>query len=278
MITTDGKLHIKRFMAKQVSDIGKSIAVGLGPKSEQVGDTALQFEIARSEINLISYDFVNNRIVFKASIPQELAGKIYEVGLWSSSSNSAAGEYTSRLLTSFDSNSEVWSTGSFQIANARIGIDSLRLTPATSATVVTSITDVFMDVSGNSGVDKFSIAYYNSNANVANFKVRFKTDSGNYYTLTVTSPSTGYQISTVNKSAAVATGTPSWGMITQIDVEVVAGAGGSASIDFDGIRIEDIDTINPDYVMVARELLVSPLTKVEGRVMDIEFSLPVSIP
>jgi hypothetical protein len=277
VITTDGKLLIKRYLAKQVGDIGKSIAVGLGPKAEAVGDTSLQFEMARADVTLISYDFVNNKIIFKASIPQELAGKIYEVGLWSLAKNTAAGDFMSRVLTSFDSNSEVWSTGTFQTANARMGADSLRLTPAASTTALSAITDLFIDLSGNSGADKFSIAYYNANANVANFKVRFKTDASNYYTITVTSPATGYQISQVAKSAAVVTGTPNWVNISSVEVEATSGSGGSSSIDFDGIRIEDIDTLNPDYVMVSRELLAAPLTKIEGRVMDIEFSLPVTI-
>lgn len=277
MITVNGKLQIKRYLAKQATDIARSISIGIGPVAESSGHTALQFEIGRADIALVSYDYVNNKLVFKSSIPQEMSGKIYEVGLWSSPTSTAAGSYTSRLLTTFDSSGEIWSTGSYQTANARIGVDSLRLTPAASATVVTALTDSFVDLSGNSGADVFTIAYYNGNANVANFKVRLKTDNSNYYTITVTSPSTGYQISTVAKSAAVATGNPSWADITSIEVEVVAGAGGSASIDFDGIRIEDTDTIDPNYVMVSRELLGAPVTKVAGRVMDIEFSLPVTI-
>jgi hypothetical protein len=277
VITTVGKLQIKRYLAHQVPDIAKVIAVGIGPVAENVSHTALQFEIGRADIKLISYDYTNNKIVFKASIPQEISGKIYEVALWSQPVSIPAGEYHSRLLTTFDSASELWSAGSYQTANARIGVDALRFTPAASATVSAALNNMFIDLSGNSGADQFSIAYYNGNANVANFKIRFKVDNSNYYTVQVTSPATGYQISTVAKSAATATGTPDWSNIKIIEVEVVAGAGGSASIDFDGVRIEDVDTIDPSYVMVSRELLVSPVTKVAGRVMDIEFSIPVTV-
>lgn len=277
MITTKGKLHIKRYLAHQVGDIARSISVGLGPVAENVAHTALQFEMGRADITLVSFDYVNNKVVFKASIPQEISGKIYEVGIWSQTNSSAAGEFTSKLLTTFDSAGETWSAGSFQAANARLGIDALRFTPSASATVSGALNDLFIDLSGNSGADLFNIAYYNSNSNVANFKVRFKTDASNYYTITVTSPATGYQISTVAKSAATVTGNPSWASISTIEVEVVATSGGSASIDFDGLRIEDTDTIDPNYVMVARELLGAPVTKVAGRVMDIEFNLPVTV-
>jgi hypothetical protein len=242
-----------------------------------VAHSALQFETGRADIILVSYDYVNNKIVFKTTLPQEMSGKIYEVALWSQNQSTSAGEFTSKLLTTFDSAGEVWSAGSFQTTNARLGVDALRFTPAASATVVGALNDLFIDLSGNSGADQFSVAYYNGNANVANFKIRFKTDNANYYTIQVTSPATGYQISTVAKSAATATGNPSWASISTIEVEVVAGAGGAAAIDFDGLRIEDTDTIDPNYVMVAREVLVTPVTKVAGRVMDIEFNLPVTV-
>lgn len=277
MITTDGKLFIKRYLAGNVSNIAKSIAIGAGPKAEAVGDTSMHFEIARANVTLVAYDYVNDKLIFKGSIPQEFAGKIYEVGIWSSVANTAAGEFTSRLLTTFDSNNEVWSTGTFQTTNARIGINSLRLAPLASATATSALTTLFLDLSGNSGADKFSIAYFNGNAFVSSLRVRFKTDASNYYTISVATPSTGYQVSTVTKSAAVATGAPNWNNITSMEVEVVATSGGAAAVDFDGVRVEDVDTLNPEYVMIARELLASPVTKVEGRVQDIEFSLPVSV-
>lgn len=277
MITTLGKLYVKRYLAKQVPDIAKSISIGVGPVSESVSHTAMQFEIGRADITVVSFDYVNNKLVFKASVPQDISGKIYEVSIWSQRVSTFAGDYISRTLTTFDSASEVWSTGTFQSANARVGADALRLAPTTSATAVSALTNLLFDLSGNSGSDAFSIAYYNGNANTANFKVRFKTDASNYYTIQVTSPATGYQVSTVAKSAATVTGTPSWANLTSIEVEVVAGAGGAASFDFDGLRIEDTDTIDPNYVMVSRELLGAPVTKVAGRVQDIEFSLPVTV-
>lgn len=274
MISTDGKLFIKRALTN--AGFARSIGVGVGPKVEAVGDTALNFEIIRVDITLISYDFVNGRIVFKGALPQNLSAKIYEVGLWSQLSNIAAGEFNSRALASFDS-TEFWSVGTFQTANARVGVDALRLAPTTSATSTSVLTDLFIDLSGNSAADKLSVAFYNGNANAASVKMRFKTDASNYYTFSIATPPTGYQVTQLAKSTATVTGTPVWNNITALEVEVVAGAGGAAAVDFDGIRIEDIDTLNPDYVMVARELLASPVTKVLGRMQDIEYYLPVTV-
>lgn len=274
MISTDGKTFIKRALTG--AGFARSLAVGVGPKAEAVGDTALNFEIARVDITLVSYDFVNGRVVFKGALPPNLSAKIYEVGLWSQLSNIAAGEYYSRALASFDS-TELWSVGTFQVTNARVGIDALRLAPTTSATSTSLWTDLFLDLSGNSGADKFSVAFFNGNANAASVKFRFKTDASNYYTFSIATPPTGYQVTQIAKSTATLTGTPSWASITSMEVEVVAGAGGAAAVDFDGIRIEDVDTLNPDYIMVSRELLAAPVTKTAGRAMDVEFYLPVTV-
>ena len=276
MLTDLGKPHIKRRLA--TIDIARAIGIGVGGVAESAAHTKLEFEVDRFPITLQSYDFVNNLLIFKATVPQELPIKIYEVGLFSQPQSTSGGEFTSRMLTQFDSNLEIWSAGAFNSTNTRIGIDSLRLTPSASATTTALMSDIFLDLSGNSAADTFVLAFNNTNANVANIRFRFKTDASNYYTFTVASPTTtGYRVVSHAKSTATATGTPSWANITGIEVEVVATGGGSATVDFDGLRIEDIDSINPDFVMVSRELLASPITKLEGRVQDIEYSLAVTI-
>lgn len=278
MITLSGKTQIKRYLAQQVGDIARAIAIGIGDVAESNTHTALQFEIARSSITLVSYDYANNKLIFKASIPQDVACKLYEVGLFSQAQNKPAGDYTSRLLTTFDSNTEVWSAGTYASTNTRIGVDSLRIAPGTSATITATKSDVSIDLSGNSAADTFILAFYNLNANASQIRFRLKTDGSNYYTYSAGSPgTTGYRILTFTKGSATVTGTPSWSNITMLEVEVVSGAGGASQVDFDGLRIEDIDTLNPEYVMVSRELLSTPVTKVAGAVQDIEFSLPVTV-
>src|SRR5688572_7298790 len=108
MITVDGKVHIKRYLAGFVPAIAQSIAFGLGSAAESVNDTKLQFEVGRTEILLVSYDFVNNKLIFKANVPEDFGGKIYEAALYSTPSNVAAGDSGSRILTTFDSATEDW--------------------------------------------------------------------------------------------------------------------------------------------------------------------------
>lgn len=277
MITNAGKAHIKRYLAGQVGAIGESIALGIGNAAESATSVDMTYEIARVDVSLVSYDFVNDVLIFKGELDQSLAGTIYEVGLWSADVDTRADGYASRLLASFDSDTETWSAGSYFTTNARVGIDSLRLAPAASTSTTATLSDVTIDLSGHSGVDTFSLAYFVGGTAPASVVVRFKTDTANYYTWTITSPTAGYRINTVTKASLVATGTPQWDNITSIEVVVTAAAGGAAAVDLDALRVNDVDTENPDYVLVAREVLAAPHVKTEGIIQEIEFAIPVAI-
>lgn len=277
MITTDGKRHIKRFIGGSVPTIGGTIAYGLGNKATTVNDAYLQFEFGRAPITLVSYDVLGDVAVFKATVPENVSGTIYEVALYSQNENQLADGFGSRLITTFDQDTEVWSSGTWQSTNSRIGGDSLRLAPAVSATVTTELTSIILDFMGNSGADKFLFAYHNLNTNTASIQVRFVNDSANYYTYTISNPGVGYQVAEIPKGSFTAVGTPWWNEIMAIQVIVTAKATGAAQVDLDGIRLEDVDTINPDYVLVAREVLAVPYSKLDNQTDEIEFRLAVNI-
>lgn len=282
MLTTEGRTYIKRYLAGQVPAIAQCIAFGLGSRAESASDTSLQFEFGREQITLTSYDFVNNKVIFKAALDSDYSGTIYEVALYSQLENPVAGLFGSRLISTFDSDSESWvdssgSAATFSTSTARIGGDSLSHTPVAEATTTSTWSDLFLDLSGHSSADVFSLAYNIANTNTSSIVLRFMTDSSNYYTITRTTPGIGYRIDTFTKGSAVATGSPSWENITSVQVATTATAGGAASVAFDGLRIEDVDTISTEYVMVARELLSTPYVKQEGMTQEVEFALAVNI-
>jgi len=139
------------------------------------------------------------------------------------------------------------------------------------------MTALNLDLSGYSAADKFTVALNAGNTNTSAVKLLFLTDASNYYTVTMGAPVSGYQVMSVAKSTAVATGTPNWGNITEMRVSTTSGAGGASQIDYDGVRVEDTDTLNADYVLVSRELLASPYVKVDGMTQEIEFSLDINV-
>lgn len=282
-ITLDGKTHIKRYLAGFVPAISQSIAFGAGGKSESSSDTKLQFEVGRSDVTLVSYDFVNNLLIFKATVPEDFGGTVYEVAIYSLPANAAAGEFGSRILTTFDSATETWvdassgTAATFDGTATRIGADSLKHTPALSTTKTDTQQAVNMDLSGYSAADQFVLAANAGNAFTSAAKVLFLTDVSNYYTVNFGALSSGYNIIAVNKSSATATGTPNWEDITEIRVATTSTSGGASSVNYDGLRVEDSDTLNTDYVMVSRELLTTPYAKVDGMTQEIEYSLAVNV-
>lgn len=283
MMTTDGKLHIKRYLAGWNPSIARSIAYGIGGKAEALGDTSLEFEVARSEVVLTSYDFINDRIIFKSAVPMNFEGTIYEIGLFSTTYNDLAGGAGSRLLATFDSESEGWlmtadsSVPTYVTTNTRIGVNSPRLAPTASTTVGMKLSEVGLDLSEYSGADKFAFAYNVTTANISNVMFRFHSATSDYYQFAMGAQTAGYKVTSLNKADATISGAPSWNNITEVRAYAVAGAGGAGQVDLDGIRVEDTDTVNPNYVMVARELLTSPVTKEAGKTLEVEFSLKVNL-
>lgn len=277
MITSQGRRFIKRYLAGQAGSIVGAISVGIGDTAATLNDTRLQFEFQRIPVLVTGYDFAADELIFKGTLDENVAGEIREVGIWTAESNGAAGSQQSFILTSFDSEDETWDVETFDAVGARIGSDGLKHTPATSATSVSVLTGVSFDFEDYSSQDTFILAYNPENANTANVKIRFRTDAANYYEFTITSPASGYKFHSFLKGSASVTGVPDWSNINEIEVRTTATGGGSASVKFDGLRVEDTDAVAPEYGLVARFIPTLPINKPEGIIQDIEFALPVNI-
>lgn len=283
MITNEGSMHIKRYMAGQVPSIALSMAFGVGESPESASDTRLLFEVGRSDIELTAYDFIQDKLVFKSTLDEGFDATLYEVALYSLESNNGAGEYGSRLLFSFDSETETWmqagSPATYTTANTRIGANSVQLALAANGSATVSSGGGLTDLGGYSAADEFVFAFFCDNGNVSSIRFRFLTDTANYYDVTVpaSSISTGFNVVRILKGAAVPTGIPQWNTITETQVTVSAKNTGSVTVNLEGIRIEDMDTPAADYVMVARSLLALPFDKVSGRIQEVEFPLGVTV-
>lgn len=283
MITNEGTLHIKRYMAGWVPSIALSMAFGVGERPESATDEALQFEVGRSDIELTSYDFVQDKLVFKATLDEGFDATLYEVALYSLEGDAGAGEFGSRLITSFDSETEEWFQGSspatYTTTNTRVGADSVTIPVAANGSISVSQTDTVLNLSGYSAADEFVFAFYCDNGNASSIRYRFASDATNYYDFTIpaSSISTGFNIVRVTKNTAVPTGAPNWANITTVEVTVSAKNIGDVVVNLEGIRVEDMDSPSADYVMVARSILAIPFDKVAGRIQEVEFPLGVTV-
>lgn len=271
LITTAGRKAILDYMAGYTQRIGSAISLGIGTTAAALTDKSLAFEIARVPVDIAAADYANNAVVFKGRVPANREFVVYETGM--QTVYVSGQEFESQLLLDFNADTDLWSAGTFDATNSRLG-QALRITAAASATTTATLSGIYYDLSGYSDVDQFLFAYRANSAFVSNLILRFKTDASNYYSVSMGAPVNGtYAITPFNKSVPVATGSPSWANITSIDVVVTATAGGTADISVDALRIEDRDSFREDNVLVSRSVLGTPVTKSLNIPLDVEYAI-----
>jgi hypothetical protein len=123
MITTNGKNIVAKYLLNQAPEFASHIAIGVGGKAYPTSSSAtfsasvqsLEFEVARvpvlskgllKELDPETNEYVE-KIVFKAELPIEQRYQITELGIYPAAVNAVAGNFDSRILSTF-SNSEPW--------------------------------------------------------------------------------------------------------------------------------------------------------------------------
>lgn len=274
LLTTRGKRSILAYLAQRGVSIGRAMSFGTGSTAPAVDDVSLEFEFARSLITSISPDYINNRIIFKTALIPSLSGKIYEVGLFSQMDSGIV--YGSRLLISFDQASEQWTGGTWESTNQRIGIDGLHISTPSGTPASSKLNNIFLDLGGYSLADSLLLAGYVNDSNTDTVKVQFMNSDTDYYEFTIGGWTAGYNVKSFSKSAATVVGNPDWTAITAINIIVTPDTGVGTTIDFDGMRVEDRDYINPDYYLISRSVLSSPIEKKSDSPLEVEYTVEVN--
>ena len=272
LITTEGRRVILDSISGNLpSKLVGSLAVGVGSTAAATSDVTLDFEVSRVDVDVSTPDYVNESVIYKADFPVQSEFIAYEAGAYYSDSEVLAGD--SYLILNIDQDYDTWTAGTYNSTNSRLG-EALRLTATTSGTTTSDQAVNALDLSQYSNSDEFVMALYSS-GNTSNVKVQFKTDGSNYYEITASSPSTGYGIYSVTKGSASSTGSPDWSNITTVTVSITATGGGSTTVDFDGLRVEDVDSRRDDNTLVSRSVLGTQVTKVAGIPMTIEYEITI---
>ena len=181
MITTNGKNIVAKYLLNQAPEFASHIAIGVGGQSYPTSSSAtfslnadsLEFEVARVPILskglLKEFDQETNeyveKIVFKAELPIEQRYQITELGLYPAAANTVAGNFDSRIISTF-SNSEPWSYSNNQDDSGAVSyIGILRIDDVvpgdietylqTSASVVYTLDD-FVFINSNSPIFEYS--------------------------------------------------------------------------------------------------------------------------
>jgi hypothetical protein len=294
MITKFGKRFLTNYLAGNVSFSEKELALGIGSTTPNVdgNDTRLEFEFYRLPVKISSIDISEEggvfvyKAVFIATIPQDVSGVISEIGLFPSS-RSSANNFDSKFISSFENNI-LWEDSlgynpGLQLNSptflSKIGENMVLIqSPSSTAKEYTTATGT-INLSGYSVNDSLSIAYKKSDDNLSKIRVKLYSSPTQYCYIDFTPEAgTGDRIQSISLGTLfsnTSTTPPDFTSITNLGVEVTANSGGTASVYFDGIRINDEDTFDPTYGMISRSVLTGGdiITKTSGRQVDIEYKL-----
>jgi hypothetical protein len=292
LLTKFGKRYITQYLAGQSNTNLKDIALGVGTTAATVNDTQLGFEFYKSPVSMSSIDIQTSSltgvstygVVYKTTVPVDVAGIINEVGLFPTVSLSST-DYASNSISTFENN-QSWtdSTGAFAPTTTnpfpKIGTSYLSIGAAASQTKE-YFYNFNLDVSGYSALDSLTLAYYQNDTNLDYVFVRMYDSSNRYYEIRYAGDlSTGYKVKslTLNNlySSGFGVGIPDQTSIVKISCGVKAKVSGATAALFDGMRINDEDSFRTDYGLISRSVLANPITKSLGKQMVIEYRIGLS--
>ena len=296
MITKFGKRFLIDFIAGNSNFASKDLAIGIATGTqlpEADTNTRLGFEIYRMQVSLSSINIesdgsggFNYYSIFKTTIPQDISGVITEIGLYPGLRKSI-NFYDSKFITAFENNI-LWADSSGNSPGlesnssdgttfvSKIGENMVRFNVTQSTSKEYKNTIALLDLSGYSVNDSLTLAYKKADNNTSKIRVKFYSSSSAYYYADFTpSGSNEDKVQSVSMSNLFSNivGSPDLTNITSIGIEVTAGSGGNTVVYFDGLRVNDEDTFDPQYGLIARHVLTTPLQKPSGRPVDIEYKL-----
>jgi hypothetical protein len=290
MITKFGKRFIAQYLAGNVTFPAQDLAVGIDSTAvnSSGNDTRLGFEFYRLPVTLGTIDIQTDEngdstysVVYKATLPQDVAGKINEIGLYPSSRISV-NNFDSKFISDFENNL-LWADSNSNNPELvtspapRIGATMSKVTAASSTSVEYKSSFSSFDLSGYSSNDTLTLAFNQADTNLSSIKVKFYSSDTAYSYATFSGlTSTGNNIKQVSLSSLQTSGDPDVTSITKVGIEVTAKNTGATIVYLDGLRINDEDTFDPRFGLIARSVLSSTLEKKAGRPADIEYRLGIN--
>jgi hypothetical protein len=142
------------------------------------------------------------------------------------------------------------------------------------------------DLSGYSIYDSLTLAFRQADTNLDYIYIRFYSGNTDYFETriigdsSITSPESPNKIKSNPLSelfgSLYKSGTPDATSINKILVGAKSKTISGTTVYMDGLKINDEDSFDPIYGLISRSVLSSPITKVSGKQMDIEYKLGLS--
>ena len=259
------------------------MAIGIATGSEYaLSDTnsRLGFEFYRIPIRQGGIDIDSTvsptkyTVIYSATVPTNIAGKINEIGIYSGESYTR-NLYTSKFISDFELPYKWSPEPDLDQINSRISDSSLTFTSDATNPKEYSYPLEDLDISGYNPLDTLCLAYKANDANLSSLKVRLYSSDSDYIQFTFTGHVVGNNIKSLPMSSGVSVGTFNSQSVTKLGV-VVTPTTSATSVSMDGLRINDEDTFDPEYGLIARSTIDPTMIKVIGREAAIEFKIDLS--
>jgi hypothetical protein len=296
VITKFGKRFLTNYLAGNVDFAAKDMAFGIANNIDypvSASNSRLGFEFYRLPVSYGSIDIQSNgsggfnySVIYKTTVPQDVAGIIKEIGLYPGLRTST-NSYDDKFIADFEDNS-LWTLSSDGVTfptivtsnGPRIGKYLVQMSTSGSSSSIQYNTSVNnLDISGYSVNDTLTFAFNEADANLSNIKIRFYSSATDYYEAQISGDgSAGDRIKSVPLGTMLnnPVNNPDARAISKIGIVVTSDSGGACTVYMDGIRINDEDTFDPSYGLVSRSALTTPLNKLAGRQVDVEYRLDLS--
>ncbi len=282
LITNFGKSTILRYMAGNISSYAGAVAVGVSSTAASSSDYVLDYELFRVPIAYRTANPTNSSVVFKGTAGAGLSGKVYEIGLFPSQNNDLSGAYQTATIHAFDNDENWHGVTARDTTNTRIGTSAITLSGTTGTMTSIYNSDIRLNLSGYSATDVFKLAFNTFDTYCTYIIVKFTNSLGQEMmgtfipaTHTAGAGNAQYQIVSLTKNQ-FSNQNADWSTIVKSEVILLAG-GGTSTVSVDGLKIIDADNLNPEFGLVSRSVLGSPVTKPSNQTLDIEYSLVVPL-
>lgn len=248
-------------------------------------DTKLGFEFYRIPVDLSSIDIqtgvsTSYAVVFKTTIPQDVSGTISEIGLYPSEKFIPINADNKFIADFYDPLDWLDTNGYNPLSsnsNSKIG-NNVLIFKSASGSSLEYMHDIDLNLSEYSLNDSISFAYYKYDNSLSKIRLKFYSgDSGWFYYDITPQDGIGYKIVpdillSDLFTLSGGTTTPNSSNITKIGIAVYP-TSGISSIGVDGLRINNEDAFDPEFGLISRVTLQTPLEKITGRSVDVEYKL-----
>lgn len=290
MITLFGKRFLTNYISGNIDTSSKDLAIGIDNTAANQTDTRLGFEFYKIPVEFGGTDIYSDNngikyfVIYKTFIPEEVSGTIKEIGLYPSKRISI-NNFDSRFISEFedpfiwkdleDFNPELSTDG------VLIGQNTLKFQSGIGSENVYTCSLPETDYSGYSVNDTIKLSYYKNDNNLEKIKIRFYSSETAYYEIEIVDNSgTGNKVSNDILISTLLAGAnsenPNISKINKIGIVLVPKNGLRTYVNMDGLRINDEDAFDPQYGLIARSVLSTPLIKTFGRKVSIEYRMEIN--